>query len=457
MSKKFDFDYIVVGSGPAGNAAAHILATNKNNRIAITENHIIGGNNIGTRDIPYLVGQSFAHNYYKVQQSPATGAQSLHFNYPAIVSHQNAIAKLLSSHSKQSFDKANIVYLDGFARFQDSHTILVKDQQYTADNFILATGSTLYTGDIAGLDSVEYLTPNTAFNVRHLPKLIVVVGGGATGCEIAEYYAKLGTKVIIMEQSSRLLPSEDPEAGTTLNDYFTHELGIIVALNSKVIAIENDGVAKRVIFKTKQQEKMIRISHIVLATGSIPATDCGLENAGVRLKNNGGVMVNKLFQTTARNIYAVGDCLGNSNSSTERAEYEGSILGDNLLRKTKNLISYRGFIRLVNTDPQIACIGRTEAKLEKKHIKYAKAIIDIKDLPASSVDGLDYGFIKLIISRRTNHILGATIMAPGAALMAEELSLVLRHHISIRELASTPHIANSYNYAIKLAAKQLVK
>lgn len=458
MGRKFDFDYIIIGSGPAGSTAARILAQNKKIRVAIIENYIYGGSNLGTRDIPYLVGQSFAHTFYNLQQSPAIGAQKLHFNYPAAISHQTAVAKLLGAGDKKSLEDIGVTCIEGSAKFLDDHTIAVNEQTFTSNFFIIATGSTLATGNISGLNTVDYLTPITAFKLRHLPKLIVIVGGGATGCEIAEYYAKLGIKVIIMEQSSRLLPNEDPEAGNTLRDYFAHELGIIVATDSKVLAIENDGVAKRIIFRSGQQEKMVRIEHVVLATGSVPATaNLDLKNAGVRTRESGAIMANKLFQTTAKNIYAIGDCLGNVNSSTERAEYEGSILADNLLHKTKNIVSYKGFIRLVNTDPQIASVGRTEAKLEKKRIKYAKAVIDIKSLPASTVDGLDYGFIKLIVSRRTNHILGATIMAPGAALMTEELSLALRHHISIRELASTPHIANSYNYAIKLAAKQLVK
>ena len=127
------------------------------------------------------------------------------------------------------------------------------------------------------------------------------------------------------------------------------------------------------------------------------------------------------------------------------------------MNKNKNLVDHKGFIRIVNTDPQIAIVGRTEAQLDKRRIKYDKAIVFIKDLPVSTIDNLNYGFVKIIVSRRTDHILGATIMAPGAALTAEELALALRHHLTIHEVASTPHVTNNYSYAVKLAAKQSIK
>ena len=456
MSKKFDFDYLVIGSGPAGSTAALILATNKKSHVAIAEGSIFGGSNLATRDIPYLVGQKFAHIFHEIKQAPEIGTQNLHFNFPTTVSHQTAVAKLLGAGSTQIFENAKITCLKGFAHFLDDHTVAIGDKKFTSNVFVLATGTSLFTGDIIGLDTVGYLTPSSALRLRRLPKAITIVGGGPTGCEIAEYYAKLGSKVVLLEKASHLLPNEDKEAGLMLRDYFTHELGITVGTSAKVVAIESDSIAKRTIFKLKDQDKMVRSDCIVLATGSKPNTDCGLENASIRLKPTGEILVNKLFQTTAKNIFAIGDCIGGNSSSTERAEYEASILADNLINKSKNIVDHKGFIRVVNTNPEIASVGRTEAQLDKRHVKYNKSIVLIKDLPASVIDGLDYGFVKLIISRRTNHLLGATIMAPGASYLAEELALALRHHLTVRELASTPHIANNYSYAVKLSAKKLI-
>lgn len=456
MNKKYDFDYIIIGSGPAGESIASSLAANKKRRICLVEGRSFGGNNVYARDIPYLVGQSFAHNFYRLSQSPEMNGQNLHYNFPTISSHQMAVSNLLSANKKQSIENLGVTYLEGHAHFLDNHTIAVKDHEYTSENFILASGAKLNTGNIVGLDSVKYLTPDLIPQLRRLPKCVSVVGGGPTGCEIAEYFAKLGTKVIIIEQSPTLLPKEDPEVGNTLQDYFTNELGIMVITDSKIVAIENDGAVKRAIFKSDSKDKAVRVDCIILATGSAPYTDYGLENAGVRQYKSGAIMVNKLFQTTAKNIYAIGDCLGGKHSSTERAEYEASVLADNLIHHSKGFANYNGFIRSVNTYPAFAGVGRTEARLISRHAKYKKSIVYLKDLPAGTINNADYGFVKILANKRNGRILGASIVAPDAILMAEEFSIAIRHRLTALELASTPHVANSYNYAIKLAAKQIL-
>ena len=171
-----------------------------------------------------------------------------------------------------------------------------------------------------------------------MPKAVLVVGGGASGCEIAEYFAELGAKVLIMERSEHLLPREDKEVGDIISEYLTKELGVMVLPNCKVVALEQ-----------------VRVDSIVLATGSQPIVDYGLENAGIKYKNS-GILVNKLFQTSAKNIYAIGDAIGASDTSIERAEYEGTILASNLLHHTKNIVNYSGFARTVNTYPEIAVV-----------------------------------------------------------------------------------------------------
>ena len=457
MGKKYNFDYLIIGSGPAGSTLARLLSANKKLRIGLVEGRAFGGTNLCIRDIPQSVCQSFAHTFYKLSAAPEIGGQALHYNFPSIVSHQIAVATLLGAGDTELYKSAGITCIPGYAHFLDAHTIAVDDKQFTSENFVLATGAKISTGDIIGLNSVKCLTPDTVPRLRRQPKFVFVIGGGPSGCEIAEYFAKLGTKVIIMEQAPNLLPKEDPEAGQALASYFANDLNIMVITNSKVVALENDGNVKRVIFKSGAEDKAVRVDCIVLATGSVPYTDYGIENAEIHTNKSNGIMVNKSFQTTAKNIFAIGDCTGGNHSSTERAEYEASVLADNILHKTKGFADYKGFVRLTNTCPAVACVGSTEARLKRHHAKYKTSIVYLKDLPAATVDGLDHGFAKIIASRRTGHILGGTIVAPHAEFMAAELSIAIRHRLTVLELASTPHIANSYNYAIKLAAKKLLQ
>ena len=453
MGKKYNFDYIIIGGGPAGYTAAFTLAKTKK-RIALVEESIYDDNFI-SRDIPYATSLDFAHTFFKFTHYPEMSGQDLHYNFPTIVAHQNTVINSFLEEQKTLLEKNNITHLEGPAHFLNSHTIAVNDVQYSSETFILATGSELKTTGIAGLETSKYLTPTTAIRIRRLPKYAFIIGGGPTGCEIATYYAELGAKVIIMEKEPRLLPREDEETSACLTEYFTHKLGILVVANAEVVAIEEDKVSKQVIYKTGNQEKSVRIDNIILATGFKPRLDCGLENAGVKVKPNGVIATNNSFQTTAKNIYAIGDCLGNE-SSTERVEYQASLLASNLIKKGKSLPSYHGFARVTNTSPEIATVGFSEARLKKLKRKYKKSIVYFKDLPISKITRSSYGFVKILTDRK-NHVIGATIVAPHASLMISELSVAVRHHLTVLELTGTPHISNDYPLAIKLAAKNLVK
>lgn len=453
MGKKYNFDYIIIGSGPAGSTAALMLAKAKKH-IAIVEQQAFGGNHLNSRDIPYEVSLSFSQTFASLSARPEISGQDLHYNFPTIVSHQSFIASTLSDERQKTFTDAGITCIHGYANFLDKHTVAVGDQKYTADHFILATGSELKTSEIAGLDTVNYLTPSTAIKVSRLPKFVFIVGGGSSGCEIAEYFAELGAKVLIMERAGRLLPHEDKEVSSTIKDYFTNEFGIMVVTSARVVAVSQDGPIKRVIFNINGQEKMVRVDCIILATGSRPVTNYGLENAGVKYKRT-GIGVDGSFRTSQKHIYAIGDALGGP-SSTERAEYQASILANNIIRKSKNPVNYSGFIRITNTYPEIAVVGMNELELTKQKKKFKKSIVYLNELPISKAYQLDYGFVK-IIADRSGHILGATIVAPNAGLMAEELSMAIRHRLTTLEVASTPHISDSFNQAIKLAAKKLIK
>ncbi len=454
MGRKYDFNYIVIGSGPAGSAAALALAKTKK-RVALIEGKYFGGANLNTRDIPYGVTLDFTHTYYKVSHLPEFGHQEFSFNFPTIVAQQlKAIIASGGGNNQKIFTDAGVICIHGYANFLDNNTIAVSEQKFTAKNFILATGSHIDVSSIAGTSAVNYLTPETAIKIRRLPKAVLIVGGGSTGCEIAEYYAKLGAKTLIMEKGSRLLPKEDLEVSQTISDHFKRDLGITVLPNCRAIALEQDNLSKRVIFQSDHTEKMVRVDCIVLATGSKPNIDYGLENTSVKFQKTGGVKVDRFFQTSAKNIYAIGDCVNNE-SSTERAEYEGKLLASNIINKTKNPANYKGFARVTATSPSIVTIGLSEVELRRNKRKYKRSIVYLKDVPASKIYNNYYGFVKLI-ANRSNHIIGGCIVSDHAESMSSEIALAIRHNLSALEIASTPHVTNDFSYAIQLAAKKLI-
>lgn len=452
MGKKYDFEYLIIGSGPAGTAAAFELAKAKK-KVGLIEGRFFGGTNLNTRDIPYAAALDFAHTYSRLQTFPELKNQDFHFNLPTVPARQLKVVIESGGNNKKLYEAAGITCIKGFANFLDPHTVAVGEKKFTADNFILATGSHLKTSDITGIGLIKCLTPETAIKINRAPKVVAIIGGGSTGCEIASYYAELGIKVILLETAERLLPREDAEVGNCLADYFVQKLGVNVLPSCKVVAVEQDEFSKRVIFRHDNIEKMVRVDCIVLATGSQPNLNYGLENAKVKYKNS-GITVNRYFETSTKHIYAIGDCLGQE-SSTDRAHQEGITLANNLINKVKNSVNYKGFVRTVNTFPEVATVGLSEDDLLKRDRKYKKSFARLSDTAISKITNFDYGFIKLLADR-SNHIIGACIVAPHAELMASEIAIAIRHNLTVIELASTPHSINSYNYLIKLAAKKLL-
>ena len=330
MSKKYDFNYIIIGSGPAGSTAALKLAKAKKS-VALIEGHFFGGSNLNTRDIPYGVALDFSHYFSQLSTYPELQNQELSFNLPTIAARELTTVIEAGGNNKKKFEDAGIICFNGYANFLDAHTIAVNQRKLTAEFFIIATGSHLKADEISGTEVVDFLTPETAIKARRLPNVVAIIGGGSSGCEIAEYFAELGSKVVLFEMADHLLPKEDQEVGDLLSDYFNRRLGITVLPASKVIALEEDELSKRIIFRYDNTEKLVRVDTIVLATGSEPNLDLGLENAEVKYKNS-GITVDKFLQTSAKNIYAAGDCLGEE-SSTDRAYLEGFNLAVNLINK----------------------------------------------------------------------------------------------------------------------------
>ncbi|MBR2709860.1 FAD-dependent oxidoreductase [Candidatus Saccharibacteria bacterium] len=453
MGKKYDYDYIIIGSGPAGSTLGLELAR-AGRSVAIIENRFFGGSNIATSKVPGRATFDFSHTYSHILSFPELKNQEVRYNLPAIPARQYQTITRLSRTLVDELKGAGVVCVEGFATFSNAHTVMVGKKQYTAAYFIIATGAHASCERITGVAFVNHFTPATAIRLTMRPKVAAVVGGGASGVEIAEYYAELGVKVLLFEKGERLVANEDPEVGEVLTRYFTDQHGITVLTGCEVHAIEEDELSQKVVFSYKGTNKMVRVDCIVLATGTAPNTErLNLEAAGVKYSEK-GVTVNKYFETSARNIYAIGDCLG-YRPSPDRANLEALSLASGLINKNRVPANYSGLMRTIMTYPEVAAIGYTESQLIKKRRKYNRALIPLRDTEASAIYRFDYGFVK-ILAERTGHILGATVVAPGAELIMAEIALALRHNLTVLELASTPHPLNSYGYIVKLAAKELL-
>lgn len=456
--KKLEYQYAIIGSGAAGSTAA-LMSSKFGKKTAIIEADHWGGSTLNYRDVPYAAALGFTREYANAIAGSRFGLAStnLGYNYPAILNWQATAVRRAGGGSKKVFENAGVDCFHGFAKFVSNTEVIVQDgseeKSVTAEKFLIATGASLVIDGISGVENVSCWTPDTALRMSRLPRALFIVGAGSTGCELAQYFAALGVKVLLAEAKDRVLPREDPEVGAVMEQYLNDRFQVKVLTKACVVAVEESNKTKQVVFVQDGREKAVRVEAIVLATSSEPATDLDLEKAGVKFSRF-GVMVDAGLKTTARNIWAAGDIVGGE-SSTEKAIYEAKLATMNALKKSNNSRVYVGFTRMTDTVPKVAKVGLNEIECAQIKQKQKSALVPLEQISASNLNDFKAGFVKLTADPK-GQLLGATVVCPEADNVIQEIALGVRCGLKVTELAGTPHVANSWSEAIRVAARKLV-
>ena len=450
---KFDYDYIVIGSGAAGSAAAMMGASLKK-KTAIIEAEKWGGAGINHRDVPFAACLHFAHLYNDALQGTKFGlsTSNLRYNYPAVQRWREVATDRAYNTGKEIFEEVGIDCYEARANLVDEHTVAVgKDRTITGAKILIATGSVPDETSVAGTSTVDYLTPTSAIRMQQIPKTVLIAGGGPSGCEVAEYLTALGAKVVILEIAGRLLPREDEEVGRAMERHL-ERLGVKVLAQSRVVMIEKDAISKKVVLMRGGQEKALRVDEIVRATGSKPLLDIGLENAGVEYSKE-GITVDKNLRTTTKNIYAAGDVIGGI-SSTEKAAYDAAIATSNAVNRGKSVVDYTGYVRMTDTKPAIASIGLTEDDCVRRDLHYLKELVEYGSMFVGNVNDFGNGFVKMLCNKQ-GKILGCTVVAPEAGSVIQEVALAMKQGVLVSELAGVPHVNSAWSEGVRIVARRL--
>ena len=452
---KFDFDLIVLGSGAGGSAAANIAAKN-GLKVAIVEKDIFGGESPNYGDIPIKTLLHAANAYAGARRAARYGIRSntLGYNFPTIAAWKKLVVKRTGAHDNQKFYEASgIKTYRGNARFITPNEISVNRQHISAEKFIIATGSELSLPYISNIQNVNYHTTRTILDITRPPKSIFIVGGGAEAIEISQLLAIFGTKVYISEVSSRLLPQEDEEVGLAIENILVEEMKIFVLPQTRVVAVEKDGLGKKVIFQRGGVEKFIKVDEILIAGNKKPATDIGLENALVDYTDS-GITVNEFLQTSAKHIYAAGSVTG-SQFTTGDILLQSKICAHNII-KTRSKISpnYTSSPRVIFTWPEVASVGLTEDDCIKRDLQFKTSIATLNLIARSNTDDFKNGFVKLICDKR-GKLIGASVVSPEATSIIHEIGLAIKYDLYASDLADLPHAFLSWNEAIRVAANRI--
>jgi pyruvate/2-oxoglutarate dehydrogenase complex dihydrolipoamide dehydrogenase (E3) component len=284
------------------------------------------------------------------------------------------------------------------------------------------------------------------------PKSLFIIGGGQTGIELAQLMATFGTKVYIAEIASRILPKLDQDVGQLMEKTLADQKGITSLTQSRVVAVQKDGIGRRVTYSRGGVEKHVRVDEILVATGRMPAVDLGLENATVEFTPK-GIAVNEFLQTNVKHIYAAGDVLGNE-STTHTALLESRTVAHNLFTRTPISPDYHATPRVVFTNPGIAQVGLTEDDCTRRDLRISVATAPLSMVARSNTSDFRDGFVKLIADKKGT-LLGATVVAPHASEIIHELTLAIRHHMTAAQVADTPHAFLSWSEAVRAAANKI--
>lgn len=451
---KYDYDLIVIGSGGAGSVATHMSAA-LGKRVAIVEAEQIGGEcpNWGCIPTKALLHAAEIYDAAKHGQQFGIRGSTLTYNYPSIKAWKElAVHRTGTWQGKRMFESEGVTVVTGAAHFISPHEITVNRRHLSAEHFIVATGTHDFIPPIEGLEKTGYLTFREAGSLTRPPKSLAIIGAGAIGCEYAELFSIFGTKIHLIDITPRLLMKEDEEVGTLVRQRFEENRGMNVLMNTKVMKVEKEGLAKRVHYQQGRETGTLKVDEILIATGKLANVDMGLENAGVEYTPK-NIIVNEQMQTTAKHIYAAGDVVG-PYQFTHTAVYQGRIAAHNIWHRQKVQADYRAVPRCIFINPEIASVGLTEDECIKRDLKYKKALAPVSIIGRANTSNVDAGFVK-VIAEPDGTLLGASIVSPRAGEMLHELTLAIQYGITAQEVANTIHAFPTWSEAVRVACNKI--
>jgi len=327
----------------------------------------------------------------------------------------------------------------------------VNGETLPADRILVATGVAPSAPPIPGLEEVGYLTNESAFELDDLPQSLIVLGGRYVALECAQMFAHFGTRVTVLQRSSRILPNETPDLTEALTGFLSDE-GIEIVTDVAIGRVSMRDGEVEVEAEVGGVAKSFRASHILAATGRRPNTgNMGLEEAGVELDPQGFLVVDETLRTKVEGIYGAGDVIGD-HMFVYTAAYEGALAAENALSGSVRSRDYTALPWVVFTNPQVAGVGLDERQAREQGLEVEVSVLPLSYVPRALAARDTRGFVKLIRDPASDLLVGARILAPEGSELLMEVSLAIKHGIPTRDLATSFHPYLTLGEAVKLAA-----
>lgn len=449
------FDYIVIGGGSGGYAAAR-TAREVLDRIAIVDGaDELGGLCILRGCMPSKTLIYSAEVLHLAQKGSVFGLNipCAAADMPALHRRKLEMIKEFSDYRKEQLNSERFTLFRNSARFIDEQTIELNDgTRLTADHFMIATGSVVATPPVPGLAEAACWTSDDILNLDHLPRKIIVLGGGIVACELAQFMRRIGSDVIQIQRSEHILSEQSPEAAVVVEQAFRDE-GIQLYTGTTLKEVRSTDGHFTVIFEQNGDTHEVSAPHLLNALGRKPNTiPLNLEAAKVDLLPGGQIHCNTMQQTSNPRIHAAGDVAG-PHEIVHVAIMQGELAARHATGRETDPILYDHLLGVVFTDPQIGAVGLGEAEAKKRGIEVIVADYPFNDHGKSILMEAKYGYVKVIADKKTGVVLGAECVSKDAGELIHAMAVAVTLGATAADLLKVhwyhPTLAEIWSYPLE--------
>jgi len=435
------YNLVVIGAGTAGLICA-AGAAGLGARVALVERHLLGGDCLNYGCVPSKGIIRAARAAYDARHAGSfgvVGGEGLEFDFPTAMERMRRLRADISRHDSAARfrDELGVDVYIGEGRFVSRDSIEVAGETLHFTKAAVCSGARAAAPPIPGLEECGYLTNETVFSLTGLPRRLVVIGGGPIGCELAQAFARFGSRVTVVEAAPQVLVREDRDAAGILQGALLRE-GIDLQTGVTILDVRRQGDARIIRLERDGRQVEVTADAILVAVGRAPNLEgLGLEAAGIA-HDRSGVLVSETLQTSNPAVYAAGD-ICSPYKFTHTADALARILIANALFKGRQSTAALTIPWCTYTDPEIAHVGMYEQDALAKGIAVTTLTVPLADVDRAVLDGETEGFARVHLKQGTDRILGATIVARHAGEMINEFSLAITGGLGLGAIARTIH------------------